>query len=293
VHVAIIDVGSATVRLLVAILDGSSLASVHEERAYLGLGADLERFSRIPDSKLKLTVEVARRYARAARRHGADVVQVIVTAPGRQSANAGVLVARLADATGAGVRVLTAEEEGRLAFEGAVSACRTLPATVAVCDVGGGSTELLVGTRTGGPAWCRSVDLGSQRLASRFFLDDPPDKRAVAAARAEAEGAFMGMTPPLPMAALATGGSAKALRKLVGDALGADELEAAIKIVRRRPAGQIAAVFGIDELRARTLIGGAILLLEAHRRIGVPFVVARGGLREGAALGLLAEVAAA
>jgi exopolyphosphatase / guanosine-5'-triphosphate,3'-diphosphate pyrophosphatase len=293
VHVAIIDVGSNTVRLLVAIWDGNAFASVHEERAYLGLGADLERLGRIPNSKLTLTAEVARRYARTARRQGADIVEVIVTAPGRQSANADVLVASLAGATGATVRVLTAEEEGRLAFEGAVSAFPSLPQTVAVCDVGGGSTELLVGTRTGGPAWCRSIDLGSQRLTSRFFVDDPPDKRSVAAARAEAEGAFMGLTAPLPMGALATGGSAKALRRLVGATLGADELEEAIKILRRRPAARIADAFGIDELRARTLIGGAILLLEAHRRFGVPFVVARAGLREGAALGLVAEVAAA
>ena len=80
------------------------------------------------------------------------------------------------------VRVLSADEEGRLAYQGAVAAAASLPETVAVCDVGGGSTELVVGTPTGGPTWWRSIDLGCVRLTERFLVDDPPGKVAMARA---------------------------------------------------------------------------------------------------------------
>ena len=176
---------------------------------------------------------------------------------------------------------------------GALARAQSLPESVAVCDVGGGSTEILVGTRAAGPVWGRSFDLGSIRLTERLLGADPPDKRALAAVRAEVERQLAGTVPPLPQAALATGGSARALRRLVGRILGEEELEEAIRILRRRSAARIAATFELDLVRARTLAAGAVVLAEAQRRLCIPLQVARGGVREGAALGLLAEAAAA
>jgi exopolyphosphatase/guanosine-5'-triphosphate,3'-diphosphate pyrophosphatase len=292
-RVAIVDVGSNTVRLLVASRSSDRVEPLREERAYLGLGAVVEREGRVPEEKIAQAADVARGFSRIARSLDADNVEVIVTAPGRLSDNADVLIAALACSTGWPVRILSADEEGRLAFAGALARADDLPETVAVCDVGGGSTEILVGTRRAGPVWGRSFELGSIRLTQRFFAEDPPDKRGVAALRAEVERRLVGMVPPLPQAALATGGSARGLRKLVGRTLGGEELAEAIRILRRRPAARIAATFELDLLRARTLAAGAIVLAEAQRRLAVPFQVARGGLREGAALELLAEAAAA
>jgi exopolyphosphatase/guanosine-5'-triphosphate,3'-diphosphate pyrophosphatase len=292
-RVAIVDVGSNTVRLLVASRSSDHVEPLREERAYLGLGAVVEREGRVPEEKIAQAANVARGFSRIARSLDADNVEVIVTAPGRLSDNADVLLAALACSTGWPVRILSADEEGRLAFAGALARADDLPESVAVCDVGGGSTEILVGTRSAGPVWGRSFELGSIRLTHRFFGSDPPDKRAVAALRAEVERRLAGIVPPLPQAALATGGSARGLRKLVGRTLGGEELAEAIRILRRRPAARIAATFELDLLRARTLAAGAIVLAEAQRRLAVPFQVARGGLREGAALELLAEAAAA
>jgi exopolyphosphatase/guanosine-5'-triphosphate,3'-diphosphate pyrophosphatase len=292
-RVAIVDVGSNTVRLLVASRSSDRVEPLREERAYLGLGAVVEREGRVPEEKIAQAADVARGFSRIARSLDADNVEVIVTAPGRLSDNADVLIAALACSTGWPVRILSADEEGRLAFAGALARADDLPESVAVCDVGGGSTEILVGTRRAGPVWGRSFELGSIRLTQRFFAEDPPDKRGVAALRAEVERRLVGMVPPLPQAALATGGSARGLRKLVGRTLGGEELAEAIRILRRRPAARIAATFELDLLRARTLAAGAIVLAEAQRRLAVPFQVARGGLREGAALELLAEAAAA
>lgn len=264
-----------------------------EERAYLGLGADVERYGLIPEAKILEAATVARRFARIARELGVASLDVIVTAPGRRATNGRVLMMALARATGRPVRILSAQEEGRLAFAGAVVQAEGIQGTVAVCDVGGGSTEILVGTARGKPIWCRSLELGSIHLTERFVPGDPPGKSAVAALRAEVEQSLAGTEPPASRAALATGGSARALRKLVGRTLGEEELVEAMRILRRRPGAQISRMFAIDPLRARTLLAGAVVLAEVQQLLGVPLTVARGGLREGAALELRSELAAA
>jgi exopolyphosphatase/guanosine-5'-triphosphate,3'-diphosphate pyrophosphatase len=290
---AIVDVGSNTVRLLVATREGETLVPLHEEREHLFLGEDVERDGRLSADRIAQAARCAKGYARIARGLGAHL-EVIVTAPGRQSANSADLVRALADASGAPVRVLSADEEGRLAFAGAVAgAPEPLPATVAVCDIGGGSTELVVGTVDGGPAWTGSIDLGAVRLTRRFLVDDPPGQAQLRAARDDAERHLEGLTPPLPKAALAAGGTARGVRKLVGPTLDEDDLEAALHILGKRSAARVARTFGIHEHRARTLAAGVVILGALQRRLCVPLEVSRAGLREGAVLARFDELAAA
>ena len=290
-NVAVVDVGSNTVRLLVARRDGSGLLPLDEGREHLFLGEDVERDGRLSSARIEEAAECVAGFVHTARGLNASAVEVIVTAPGRQGANGDELVRALVAAGGAPVRVLSADEEGELAFAGAVSAAG--PAgSVAVVDVGGGSTEAVVGTTEGGPAWSKSLDIGAVRLTARFLTDDPPGKAALAAAKDEVERHLEGFAPPLPQSALATGGTARALRKLVGKELGAGEFDAALRILGKRPAVKTAKTFGLHERRARTLAAGVIVLAALHERLGVPLQVSRAGLREGAALALLAELAA-
>ena len=291
--VAVIDVGSHTVRLLVARREQGQIRSLREEKAVIGLGTEVEQLGRLSNQKLAETAELVGSFSRIARKAGASRVETVITAPGRQSANGAELVALLLEASSAGVRVLSPDEEGRLAFHGAVQEIGNKGESVAVCDVGGGSTEVIVGTRTGEPAWLRSVDIGALRLTGRVLSDDPPTSEALALARLETEREFVSLTPPLPKIALAAGGTARALRKLVGDTLGAAELAQAVEILGERRSTRIARAFGIERGRARTMAAGAIILQEVQRRLGVPFQVSRTGLREGAALALLDEAAAA
>jgi exopolyphosphatase/guanosine-5'-triphosphate,3'-diphosphate pyrophosphatase len=288
---AIIDVGSNTVRLLVCARDRGKLAPLREERAHLFLGEDVERDGRLSRERIAEAARCARDYARIGRGLGA-VVEVIVTAPGRQSANSADLVQALGKASGATVRILSPDEEGLLAFAGAVAGAGPFAGSVAVCDVGGGSTEVVVGTIDGGPAWTHSVDLGAVRLTRRFLRDDPPGKGSLAAARSEVELHLEGLTPPLPHSALAAGGTARALRKLVGRTLDVDELDAALDILGKRSSARVAKTFGLHEHRARTLPAGAVVLAAVQRRLLVPLEVSRAGLREGAALARLDELAA-
>jgi exopolyphosphatase/pppGpp-phosphohydrolase len=101
------------------------------------------------------------------------------------------------------------------------------------------------------------------------------------------------MTPPLPKVGLAAGGTARALRKLVGNDLGPSELESAIGLLRERRAVRIAKSYGIDRGRSRTLIAGALILEAVQCRLNVPLRVSRTGLREGAVLAILNDAAEA
>ncbi len=290
-NVAVVDVGSNTIRLLVAARSADGLSCVTRGKRAVGLGADVEQLGAISASKLAEAADCVALFAAEARGAGAALLDVVVASPGRQAENGDQLVRMLSRAAGVPARVLSRDEEARLAFHGALAAAEPLGA-VAVCDVGGGSTQVAVGTAFGGPAWLRSVDLGSLRLSSRMVAGDPPGKFEVAALRAEARSALEHLTPPLPGEAIAVGGTARALRKLVGRTLGRAELKEALRLLRRDGAAQIAGRYGIETWRARALPAGTAILAELQELLGVPLEVGRGGLREGAALELLDSLAA-
>lgn len=292
-RVGVIDVGSNTVRLLVASVGGGGVRALREERRHLGLGEELLLHGRLRRRKLDEVAEVTGEYARIARKLGVRELETVVTAPGRQGDEPTRLVDTLGRATAGEVRVVTAEEEGRLAFEGAVARADTGESVVAVCDVGGGSTELVVGTELLGPAWVRSVDLGSLRLTAARLPSDPPLPAEIEAARALVRNGFAGLEPPRPELALATGGSARAVARVVGHEYDADDLERVIQLLASRPAAESAKALGLRPDRARTLLAGAAILAEVSRLLDVPFAPSRGGIREGAALRLAARRVAA
>ena len=294
VRVAVVDVGANTLRLLVAVPAGPAVLAVHQERAQLGLGEEVERYGYISAVKCAQAIDVARAQTRRARRLGCERIEILVTSPGRQTANSEEFADALVRGTGVPVRILSSEEEGALAWEGAVAALDDPPESVAVCDVGGGSAQIAVGTLAAGPAWVRSVDLGSLRLTARLLVDegDPPSADAVTRARAAAAEAFSGVVPPLAQLALAAGGTARALRRVV-DVLDGDGLAAAVEELSALKRAKISKRYGISPQRAATLLAGTILFAEVQKRVGLPLTLARGGVREGSAIALFRESAAA
>ena len=293
VRVGIVDVGANTVRLLVAARDGDRLVAIREDRVQLGLGEEVEQTGRISKDKLEEAAATAAIRVRRARKLHCTAVEVLVTSPGRQAENGRELVSTLLDATGAPTRVLSSEEEGALAWRGAVAAAREVPSSVAVCDVGGGSAQIAVGTSADGPAWVRSVDIGSLRLTRRAFRDDPPSPADFERAQNAIARSFDDVTPPLPLAALAVGGTARALKRIAGEQLATDEIAAVLEDLRRQSSRQIAKAYKLDRQRAKTITAGALILAEIQRRLNVPLEVGQGGLREGAALQLLDATVAA
>jgi exopolyphosphatase/guanosine-5'-triphosphate,3'-diphosphate pyrophosphatase len=291
-RVGIVDVGSNTVRLLVASVTDGVVEPLREERTAVGLARDIEATGKIGEAKLRRARDLVVRYGADAAELGVSRLEVLVTAPGRQAANAEALIGTI-EGTGVPVRTLTSEEEGRLAFGGVLASLPAAPGSITVCDVGGGSIQLVFGTEQEGPVWFRSLELGSLRLTQRFFEHDPPRETEIVALRREIGEAFDGLAPPLPRAAVATGGTARGLRRLVGRTLNVKALEKAIAAQAKRSSADLAERYQVPLWRAQTMLAGTLVLAEAQRRLNVPLVVARAGLREGAALELAAAAEAA
>lgn len=292
-RVAIIDVGSNSVRLLVAEVDNGSVDQIHRERVYLRLGDDAYLRRKIGSRKLKETRAVASKFARIARKSGAERLETIVTAPGRQATNHDEIVRTLSKATRAPVTLLSADDEGRLAWEGAVARTDGPAETVAVVDLGGGSCEVAVGTRSTGPSWVRSVEAGALRVTRAYLGGDPPDTERIAHARLEIASLCQDLHPPRPDAALAVGGTARAVGRIAGEPFGVRQLEGLGRALSDVLATKLTESHGVTPERAETLLGGTLVLAEVARRLGCHLEVGRGGLREGAALALARADAAA
>jgi exopolyphosphatase / guanosine-5'-triphosphate,3'-diphosphate pyrophosphatase len=285
-RVGVIDVGSNTTRLLVASAPsrdtGGGLVPVDKEKVRLSLGEEIERFGSVSDVHVMAAAKAVRKMAEIARHERVESLDVFLTAPGRQAANSDELVAALSRAAGVRARVLSKEEEGTLAYRGAVlTADIALPERIAVCDIGGASTEIAVGSPGSDPDWIESVDLGSVRLTTRG-----------GDLRAEAKAAFATISPPEAGAALVVGGSARAARRLVGAELGQAELAEAIAIAERSSVRQLGRAYDIDRARAHIVPAGLALLAEVQALLGVPLHVCSGGIREGAVLASLETLAA-
>jgi exopolyphosphatase / guanosine-5'-triphosphate,3'-diphosphate pyrophosphatase len=281
-RIGVIDVGSNTTRLLVANAGPDDVAPLDTQKVRLALGEEIERHGAVSAVHLAAVAKAVRGMASTARRKRVVSIDVFLTAPGRQAGNAGELVAALSRAAGVQARVLSKEEEGGLAYRGAVlTAEAPLPSPVAVCDIGGASTEIAVGSPDAEPDWIESVDLGSVRLTAR-----------AGDMCSEAEDEFAGLRPPKVEAALAVGGSARAARRLVGAELGEAELAEALRLVETTSPREVARRFGVDRARAEILPAGVILLSEVQRKLGVPLNVCSGGIREGAVLASAEALAA-
>src|SRR5438270_738842 len=142
---------------------------------------------------------------------------------------------------------------------------------VGIVDVGANTLRLRVATREDGP------------------LVAPREQSDLDAARAEVDASFVGLAPPLARMAIATGGTARALRRIVGATLEPETLASAARKLAKRSDRAIANDYGVDRARARTLLAGTLILAEVQRRLGIGLQVGRGGIREGAALLALDE----
>ena len=291
--VAVVDVGSNTVRLLVARCGASTLTPLHTEGARLGLGEELEASGRVSETTIAATAETVEQFCANARAHGAESVEVLVTAPARQAENGVELVETIERSAGIVVRAVSAEEEAQLSFAGAVAVAGPSASVVAVVDLGGASTELAVGRPSDGPSWVRSVDLGAVRLTNRFLAAAHPTPEDVEAAREAVADGFSGVTPPLPGAALVVGGSARALGRVLGRELTPAELAAAAAILPACEPAELVRRFGVPKHRAPLLLAAVVILAEAQKRLIAPLVVVDGGVREGALLQQQSEAEAA
>jgi exopolyphosphatase/guanosine-5'-triphosphate,3'-diphosphate pyrophosphatase len=285
VRLGCIDIGSNTTRLLVADCDDGRLLWVHQERAFTRIGHELQASKRIGPAKIGEVVLVVAAQLASARAHGVDTTLAVATAAVRQSENGDELVDKILKATGLTVQILSAEEEARLAFVGVAGTLEHAHGgDLGVVDVGGGSSELVVGSPELGVRWWASVPLGSGTLSYTYLHSDPPAVAELRTARIQVLAALAGLRAPRPAMAVAVGGSATSLARLAGAVLDAEGLARALELLAAAPSVDVAARFEIDDQRARLLPAGLLILQGVTELFGVELMVGRGGIREGVLL---------
>ena len=284
-RIGCIDIGSNTTRLLVAECDGRRLDAVHQERAFTRIGSELLEHGSLGEAKVAEVVAVVAAQVASARRHGVSEIRAVATEAIRGAANGAELVRAITAATGLAIDVLSGEEEARLAFIGAAATLeQPVEGELGVVDVGGGSSELVVGRAPSGVRWWASVGVGSAVLTHTHLLHDPPLPAEIAAARAQTARALAPLCVPSPTVALAVGGSATGLALLAGVMLGPAALDDALQLLACEPSAQVAARYGIDSRRARLLPAGLLVLAAVAEAFGTELRIGRGGIREGVLL---------
>ena len=285
---AAVDIGSNTTRVLVAEPKEGQLRKVMEQRAYTRIGKDASKNGKITDEKVAEVAEVVTTQVRLAQEVGAEVIKIVATAAIREAKNRDKVVKEISKQVGLAVEVLSDEEEGRLAFLGATKSLgHPVEGTVAVVDVGGGSSEVIFGTVDDGVDEVRSWKIGSGSLAEEHLQSDPPSASEIRSLRDAISDFFEDVELEHPDQAVAVGGSATSLRTLVGAVLEYETLERGIRVLCGDPAADVAKQFELDPVRVRILPTGVLILEKLSELLGQPLQIGKGGIREGIVLDML------
>lgn len=285
---AAIDIGSNTTRLLVAEPVDGQLKKTMEQRAYTRIGKAVDREGAIEAEKIEEVAEVVGTQVRLAQELGAKEIRAVATAAIREATNGEAVAAAIGHAAGISIEILSEEEEGRLSFIGATKTLgHPVEGLIGVVDVGGGSTEIILGTVSDGVQSVRSWPVGSGNLADELISSDPPSAAEIRRARDRIDDIFEGVEVERPAQAVAVGGSATSLRRLVGTVLEYETLERGIRVLCGDPAADVGKRFELDPTRVRILPTGVLLLEKLSDLLGQPLQIGKGGLREGVILDLL------
>ena len=302
---AAIDVGTNSFHLVVArVLGDRAFDVLTQEKEMVRLGRGGGDMKELAPDAIDRGVAALARMRRIAEASGAPV-RAVATSAVREAGNHDAFLQRARDEAGVDVEVISGTEEARLIHLGVLQALPVFNRRVFVCDIGGGSTELLLGYR-GAVRAARSFKLGAVRLTDRFFADGAPTKESVASCRAfvrslvwpfhremESYGfdvfvASSGTAEAVAAIARAAGGR-PAPRTFNGYVVSTEAVrEVAGRLARARTPGQRAAIAGLDPKRADIMLAGALVLEGVLDAFDVDELTISGyALREGVLLDTL------
>ena len=181
---AAIDVGTNSVRLLIADRTPDGLKEIERDLVITRMGEGVDAARKLADAALERTVRAIAGYHRRAKEAGAEIVRIAATSAVRDSNDRDRFVEAVRDATGQEPEILSGEQEAQVSFLGAVTELKE-SGPFLVLDIGGGSTEFVRGSRTA-EAWV-SLDVGSVRLTERHIKHDPPLEEELEAVAADAD----------------------------------------------------------------------------------------------------------
>ena len=183
-RVAAIDCGTNSIRLLIADVTDGSLTDVVRTMTVVRLGQGVDSTGAFAADALDRTFAAVDQYAAMCREHDVEAIRFVATSATRDATNRDVFLEGVRDRIGVIPEVITGEEEARLSFRGATSVLdASHDAPFLVIDLGGGSTEVVLGTD--GPEAAHSMDVGCVRMTERHLVSDPPEADEIAAAVAD------------------------------------------------------------------------------------------------------------
>lgn len=285
---AAVDIGTNSVRVLIAEADGAgSFRTLDRQSRVVRLGQDVDRTGRLAEEAIQRTVDAVADYAAAWREAGARQVRISATSAARDAENAAAFSAAIRNVAGIPPEVLSGQAEGRLAFAGATADMDPGSGPFAVLDIGGGSTEMVVGQASVERQTSRQ--LGSVRLTERVLIDDPANAaqieqaRGVIAAELEAMGRLV--APDRAATLIAVAGTATTLAavhgglddyvdgRMHGWTMTAAQVRALAERLLGSSAADIARSGAVQQGREDVLAAGAMILSAVIDRFDFPEVV--------------------
>ena len=296
-RLAAIDIGSNTVRMLVADVDGNRISDVERAVDVVGLGRGVDASGALAEESMEVALTALTRYGGRIDEAAPSRIRIVATSAARDASNSSRLMGRIEAAVGVSPDVISGQEEAGLAFAGAVWGAGSTGRHL-VIDPGGGSTEFVSGL--GRPESAVSVDIGSVRLTDRLLPARPPTAMELDEARLEVREMFGGIPIPEPpvsiigvagtftsLAAMNLGLSRYDRDMIHRTTLTLDGLEGLVMMLAEMTEEETAAIPSLDPMRAPVILAGAVVASEAVRRIGSETVtVSETGMLEGILLDL-------
>lgn len=308
VRVGAIDCGTNSIRLLIAEeRAGGGLTDLARELEIVRLGQGVDATGELHPDALARTFAAAERYADRLRSYGVGPARtrLVATSAARDAHNVEDFYAGMAARLGVRPEIVTGVEEARLSFTGALSGVMVGDGPVLVMDIGGGSTELVVGNSLGEIERSVSLNVGSVRLTERFGLVGPLTPAARAEAADWVDGLLDGLDWPVgalsevgtwigvagtvtTMSAIALGLTTYDRSKVHGSVLTTVEIAGLADRLAALTAGEIRGL-GVPAGRADVIAAGSLVADCIARRVGRSMVVSETDILDGIALSLLAD----
>jgi exopolyphosphatase/guanosine-5'-triphosphate,3'-diphosphate pyrophosphatase len=301
--IAVVDLGTNSTRLLVAQVRDGRVEELERRSQVTRLGERVDATGRLADGAMERVYATLGEYRELIDRHGADQVVAVATSAVRDSENGEDFRRVLRERFGIDARTISGDEEARLTFLGATAARAGETGRTLVIDIGGGSTEFVIGTPGDAPGFHVSTQAGSVRQTERHLHGDPPKPDELDALRQEVRGLIERSVPDDLRAGvergIAVAGTATQLaavdqaledahddaEAVEGHRLTREAIARMLGLLASQPLADRRAVQGLDPDRAPTIVAGAAILLEAVETFGLGAVeVARADILHGATL---------
>lgn len=289
--VGALDIGSNTVRMLVAGPADGRLTTLLDLGTFASLGQGVDRTGELQEENQTRALDAITEFVNRAREAGAEEITAVATSAIRDARNGREFVDRIKKATGVEPQIISGDREAELTFIGATMG-QTLDAETVVVDLGGGSGEVIdaVGTM---PAWGKALPIGSRRLTEKFIKSEHAHADELTAIAAHVRSQLQTLPAASPGDGIFAGGTAKALPAVLGKAgppsiLARTDWDRLLTIVQNLTAGDLATEYHLPAERAAVLAAGAATLAEIAGFYELNQVtIAATGIREGMVIDLL------